>query len=145
MNTLLQTNPPEYTDAAEQCLTARNSFFGDSTCLTNYLTLSKRSTAGAVNNAATAICSSQRCKNRMSSYTSFLTACQVDYFLDGNHVCTYFKCIILVISEKNNFAYTVYGKTFEWENFHGCAQNTAFTGKLSQCIRLWPSCTVHSK
>jgi len=86
---LLQTNPPEYTDAAEQCISARNSFFADSTCLANYLTLSKRSTANTVNSAATAICRSQRCKNRMSSYTNFLTACQVDYFVNGNHVCMY--------------------------------------------------------
>ena len=35
---------------------------------------------------------------------------------------------------------TVYGKTFEWENFPGCAQNTPFTGKLLRCIRPWPSC-----
>ena len=41
--------------------------------------------------------------------------------------------------------YTIYGKTFEGENFHGCAQNTPFTGKLSRCIRPMPLCTVHSK
>ena len=40
---------------------------------------------------------------------------------------------------------TVYGKTFEGENFRGCAQNTPFTGKLSRCIRPMPLCTVHSK
>ena len=41
--------------------------------------------------------------------------------------------------------YTVYGKTFEWENFCSWAQNALFTGKLLQSIRLWQSCTVHSK
>ena len=41
--------------------------------------------------------------------------------------------------------YTVYGKTFEGENFRGCGQNTLFTGKLSWCIRPMPLCTVHSK
>ena len=41
--------------------------------------------------------------------------------------------------------YTVYGKTFEGENFRGCAQNTLFTGKLSRCIRPMPLYTVHSK
>ena len=40
---------------------------------------------------------------------------------------------------------TVYGKTFEGENFRDCAQNTPFTGKLSRCIRPMPLCTVHSK
>ena len=40
---------------------------------------------------------------------------------------------------------TIYGKTFEGENFRGCAQNTPFTGKLSWCIRPMPLCTVHSK
>ena len=40
---------------------------------------------------------------------------------------------------------TVYDKTFKGENFHGCAQNTPFTGKLSQYIRPMPLCTVHSK
>ena len=45
-----------------------------------------------------------------------------------------------------NYCYnTVYGKTFEGENFRGCAQNTPFTGKLSRCIRPIPLCTVHSK
>ena len=88
MNILLQTNPPAYTDAAEQCISARKSFFADDTCLNSYLALSNRSSANAVNKAANAICSSQRCKNRMDSYTNFLTACQVDYFLAGSHVCT---------------------------------------------------------
>ena len=40
---------------------------------------------------------------------------------------------------------TIYSKTFECKNFRGSAQNTLFTGKLSRCIRPWPSCTVHSK
>ena len=31
-----------------------------------------------------------------------------------------------------NSADTVYGKTFEGENFRGCAQNSLFTGKLSR-------------
>ena len=33
------------------------------------------------------------------------------------------------------YTVTICGKTFEWENFRGCAQNTLFTGKLSWCIR----------
>ena len=41
--------------------------------------------------------------------------------------------------------YCIYGETFEWENFRGCAQNTLFTGKLLRCIGPWPSCTVYSK
>ena len=43
----------------------------------------------AVNTAATAICASQRCKNRMSSYTDYLTTCEVENFLndDANEVC----------------------------------------------------------
>ena len=44
--------------------------------------------------------------------------------------------------------YTVYGKTFKWENFRGCAQkatNTLFTGELLRYIRPWPSSTVHGK
>ena len=38
--------------------------------------------------------------------------------------------------------HTVYDKTFEWENFHGWAQNTLFTGKL---LRLCTKCTIHWK
>ena len=41
----------------------------------------------------------------------------------------------------NSYHITVYGKTFEGENFRGCAQNTPFTGKLSRCIRPMPLCT----
>ena len=40
---------------------------------------------------------------------------------------------------------TIYGKTFEGENFCSCAQNTLFTGKLSWCIRPMLLCSVHGK
>ena len=57
---------------------------GDSTCLDYYLTLGERPSATAVNSAATAICASQRCKNRMSSYIDVLKYCRVDNILDDD-------------------------------------------------------------
>ena len=46
-----------------------------------YVALSQRSSATAVNEAATAICASQTCKNRMKSYTDFLKTCRVENIL----------------------------------------------------------------
>ena len=57
---------------------------GDDTCLDYYLSLIQRSSATAVNDAATAICASQTCKNRMEGYTDYLTNCRVENILDGD-------------------------------------------------------------
>lgn len=73
----LQTNSPSYSDAANQCITARNSFFADNTCLNYYRTLGLRPSFTAVNNASTAICASQTCKGRLSSYVNLLITCRV--------------------------------------------------------------------
>lgn len=73
---LHQINQPSYTTAVEQCINARNLFFSDSTCLNHYLIFDRRSSAIVVNSTATAICESQRCKNRMSAYINFLITCQ---------------------------------------------------------------------
>ena len=43
------------------------------------------------------------------------------------------------------YIYTVYGKTFEGENFRSCAQNTPFTGKLWRCIRPMPLFVTESR
>ena len=48
-------------------------------------------------------------------------------------------CSTLVFKEPGKWRHT--GKTFEGENFRGCAQNTPFTGKLSWCIRPMPLCS----
>ena len=40
--------------------------------------------------------------------------------------------IVVHIHLPTHTVYTVYGKTFEGENFRGCAQNSLFTGKLSR-------------
>ena len=58
---------------------------------------------------------------------------------------TIYEYIAAVFYMEQNASDTAYGKTFEWENFRGCAQNTLFTGKLLQYIRPWPSCAVHRK
>ena len=58
---------------------------------------------------------------------------------------SFFVCIDAIAASNPGYSTTIYGKTFEVENFCGCAQNTLFTRKLLQCIRPWPSCTVYSK
>ena len=57
---------------------AVKSFYeDDDTCTDYYRTLGERSSADAVNDAATAICTDQMCRNRMSNYTDYLMACRV--------------------------------------------------------------------
>lgn len=79
-----QTNPPPYTDAAEQCISTRDSFISDDTCLDYYYTLGERFSAIAVNSAATAICASQTCKNRMSDYIDFLITCRLENIINDD-------------------------------------------------------------
>ena len=66
-------------------------FFADDTCLDYYRTLGLYSSATAVNDAATAICASQMCRNRMKSYTDYLLTCRVGNFYndddDNDDVC----------------------------------------------------------
>ena len=64
-------------------------FFANDICLDYYRTLGLYSSATAVNEAATAICASQRCKNRMKSYTDYLLTCRVGNFYndDDDEVC----------------------------------------------------------
>ena len=69
---------------AKQCIQAGDSFFADDTCLDFYHTLSLLSSATEVNDAATAICASQKCKNRMSSYTDYLLTCRVGNFYNND-------------------------------------------------------------
>ena len=57
---------------------------GDSTCLDYYLTLVERPSATAVNSATTAICGSQTCKNRMSSYIDLLQTCRVENIVNDD-------------------------------------------------------------
>ena len=56
----------------------------DRTCLDSYLSLIERSSATAVNTAASAVCTSQRCKNRMSSYMDYLITCRVENILSDD-------------------------------------------------------------
>ena len=82
---MLQTaTPPTYTNAAEQCINARNSFFEDETCLDYYLTLGLRSSADEVNSAAYAICTGPPCYNRMSEYLSYIETCRLGDFGDDD-------------------------------------------------------------
>ena len=49
----------------------------------------------------------------------------------------WYTYIAIAINSTEIYRYkisTLYGKTFEWENFRGCEQNTLFTGKLSQAV-----------
>ena len=50
-------------------------------CLDYYVALSERSSSATVNDAATAICTSQRCKNRMRGYMDYLRTCRVENIL----------------------------------------------------------------
>ena len=84
---ILQINPPSYSNAANQCVRARNSFYADDTCLDYYRNLGMLSSATEVNDAATAICASQRCKNRMSNYNNFLITCQAGSIMEDDDVC----------------------------------------------------------
>ena len=45
------------------------------------------SSAAAVNEAATAICANQKCKNWMRSYTDILITCRVGSINDDDGVC----------------------------------------------------------
>ena len=49
-----------------------------------YRALALRSSADAVNNAAAVICTSQQCKNRMSSYIDYLITCRVGSIEDDD-------------------------------------------------------------
>ena len=94
----MQLDPPTYTAAAERCVSTRNSFIADDTCLDYYYTLGERNSAAEVNNAAFAICGSQRCKNRLSSYTDYLTTCRIESVLDDDDDDDEVRCNHYVIS-----------------------------------------------
>ena len=81
---LFQTTPPLYSDDAEQCVVAGDSFFADTTCLDYYRTLGLRSSATEVDNAANAICANETCMNRMGSYINYLITCQLGSIEDDN-------------------------------------------------------------
>ena len=90
MVALSQINPPPYSIVAEQCIAAGDSFFSDDNCLKYYRNLGLRSSPTAINDAATAICASQACKNRMDSFINYLLTCRVgsvDDDDDDDDVC----------------------------------------------------------
>lgn len=68
-----------YTNAAEQCVTAGNTFFANDTCIDYYRTLGdySESTAVELNSAATAICTNNTCLGRWYSYINYLRTCRV--------------------------------------------------------------------
>ena len=89
---LLQTTPPPYSVDAEQCVVAGDYFFEDTTCTDYYRALGLRSSASAVNSAATAICANETCLNRMGSYIDYLITCRLgsiedDDDDDNDNVC----------------------------------------------------------
>ena len=73
---------------------AVKSFYeDDDTCTDHYRTLGERSSADAVNDAATAICTDRMCRNRMSSYTDNLIACRVGNNENGDDVRVFYLCV----------------------------------------------------
>ena len=86
--------PPQYSDEANQCTMAANLFYEDDTCLNSYRALGQRSSVTEVNDAAITICTNQRCRNRMSSYTDFLIACRVGNNEDGANVCVFYMYVL---------------------------------------------------
>jgi len=72
----LQPNP-SYTDSAQQCITAANTFYvNNDFCTNNYRELYDPLSVASFTSAATQICISGQCSNRRPAFTNFLQTCQ---------------------------------------------------------------------
>jgi len=68
---------PFYTDGAQQCATAADTFYSQNDfCSNNYRELFEASSVTSFTTAATQICISGQCSNRFPSFSEFLTACE---------------------------------------------------------------------
>lgn len=81
----MQINVPFSADG-EACVSAANQFYAqEDVCTNNYRLLGELSTITSVQTAAGAICTSNTCRDRLTSFADLLYACRAgDLYSDDN-------------------------------------------------------------
>ena len=74
----------QYSDTAMNCINAANKVFGiDNTCTDGFIDIMEANSIGSVAVAAQEICTVQQCRDRLTDFVNYLTACDG---LDDNEV-----------------------------------------------------------